>query len=170
MNIRFAIYGAILGMLALVGAYYKGVWDEHEKYEAAAKSVRAQDVAIAKAMQPQLTHTLVVSGQLTTTLASEVPHVTHSYIPAPGLAPVARPDYYLTIGAVQLWDKALGSDPAAGVAPEATGTSASDLLLSRVSFADAETNALINFGQYRDCRTIVEGWQSWYRQVSEVKP
>lgn len=167
VNIRFVIYGCILGLVLLTGAYYKGVWDEHEKYEAAAKSVRAQDVAIAKAMQPQLQAALTASHTYTTTIIPQVPHVTEFYIPSPDAVSIPRPAYYLTAGAVRLWNAALSASTAGS--PVAAVTSA-DLALSPVSFDEAETNAILNFGQYRDCRTIVKGWQDWFNSVSKVKP
>lgn len=167
MNIRFVIYGSILGMLAITGAYYKGVWDEHEKYEAAAKSVRAQDVQIARQIQPQLQAALTASQHFTTTILSEAPHVTDLYIPSPGAVSIPRPVYYLTVGSVRLWNSAIGSATAGGTTQAVT---ASDLALSPVTFDDAETNAILNFGQYRDCRTVVAGWQEWYNKVSKVKP
>lgn len=167
MNIRFVIYGCVLGMASLVGAYYKGVWDEHEKVESAAKSVRAQDVQIVRAMQPKLQASLTSSKNFTTTILAEAPHVTDFYIPAPGAVSIPRPTYYLTAGSVRLWNAALGPATAAGPTQAVT---AADLALSPVSFDDAETNAILNFGQYRDCRTVVAGWQEWFRQVSKVKP
>lgn len=162
------VYAVLLGIALLVGAYYKGVFDTEEKSAAAAKSVRAQDVAIAKAMEPQLTKTLTVSHTVTVTLTKEVPRYVDHYIPAPGAASVARPAYFLTFGAVSLWNGRLGASAAHAAAGAPGG--ADPLDLSPITFDAAETNAIQNFGQYADCRTIVQGWQDWYRKVSQVKP
>lgn len=168
MNLRLIIYGALGGLLLAIGCYGKGYLDADEKAAAAARSVRAQDVAIAKQMEPQLVQTLAISHTVTVTLTRQVTRYVDRYIPAPGAASEVRPAYYLTDGAVGLWNAALGAGPA-GAAP-GTVAGAGGLGLSPVRFDDAEANAILNFGQYRDCRTIVKGWQDWYRRVSEVKP
>lgn len=161
------VYAGLVAIALLGLAYGKGRFDEYEVGAKQAASVRAQDLKIAKAMEPQLTHTLTVSKTLTKTLIQKVPTYVDRYVPAPGAASTARPAYALTFGAVWLWDQALSPGRAASAPATAPGAG---LALSPITFTDAETNAIANFGQYRDCRTIVKGWQDWYRQVKAVRP
>lgn len=162
------LYATLAGALLMLVSFIGGCHYDAEKAAEAARSVRAQDVQIARAMEPQLVHTLTVSHTVTVTLTKQVTRYVDRYVPSPGAASVARPVYYLTAGAVQLWNTALGTPTAGGA--DAAAAAAGALDLSPVDFDDAETNAILNFGQYRDCRTIVQGWQDWYKQVSEVKP
>lgn len=107
MNLRFVIYGCILGMAALVGAYYKGVWDTKEEQWRDAKSVRAQDVQIARSMQPQLTHTIIQAGSVTAAILPRIPYAT-SHFKATETAPVTlRPGYFLTGADIVCWNSAL---------------------------------------------------------------
>lgn len=161
------IYALLAGAALMLVSFIGGCHYNAEQAEAKAASVRAQDVQIAKAMLPQLIHTLTVSHTVTVTLTKKVTKYVDRYAPSPGAVSIPRPVYYLTVGSVRLWDSALSPSTSAGT-PQAV--TAADLALSTVSFDDAETNAILNFGQYRDCRTIVAGWQEWYRQVSKVKP
>lgn len=161
------IYAILAGALLMLISFIGGCHYNAEQAEAKAASVRAQDVMIAKAMQPQIQAALTASHTFTTTIVAEAPHVTDFYVPALGAVSIPRPVYYLTVGSVRLWNAALGPATATGT-PQAV--TAADLALSPVSFDDAETNAILNFGQYRDCRTVVEGWQSWYAQIKAVKP
>lgn len=160
------VYAILIATGLLLGAYAKGYTDADAKAAAEAKSVRDQDVAIALKMEPYLVHTITLNDTKTVTLTKEVTKYVDRYIPSPGAASVARPAYYLTWGAVGLWNSALGSPTPGGTAQAPAGA----LALSPVSFDDAETNAIQNFGQYADCRTIVKGWQDWYNAVRKVRP
>lgn len=128
MNIRLAIYGMLVGISLVVGAYYKGVWDEHEKVEAAAKSVRAQDVQIARFMQPQLTHTIIQSAAVTAAILPRIPYAT-SHFKASSTAPITvRPGYFLTGADIVCWNSALSATtaecPSAPVQPPGAATAA----------------------------------------------
>lgn len=162
------LYATVAGAVLMLVSFIGGCHYNAEKYEAQAASVRAQDVQIAKAMEPQLQHTLTTSHTVTVTLIKKVPPYVDRYIPAPGAASQTRPAYYLTWGSVELWNDALGAGTASGAASTTAG--ADPLDLSAIRFDGAETNAIQNFGQYRDCRTIVKGWQDWYATVKKVKP
>lgn len=166
------IYATIFGMLLLGGAFIGGCHYDRAKADAEAASVRAQDVQIARTMQPQIVTALASSQTLTKLLVRQVPDVNDHFIPAPGAGTVLRPAYYLTVGSVSLWNSAISPASAASTPGPATGPGAADasLLLSPISFDDAEANALINFGQYRECLIVARGWQDWYRKVSAVKP
>lgn len=161
------LYAALAGCALMLASFVGGCQHERDAIEAKAASVRAQDLAIALKMEPSLERTITQTQTKTVTLIQKVPTYVDRYIPAPGAASTARPAYFLTYGAWGLWNAALSPGTAADPASAPAGTD--PLELSPVTFNQAETNALRNFGQYESCRTVVKGWQDWYSKVSHVR-
>lgn len=167
MNIRFIIYGILAGALLITGAYYKGVWDEHEKYETAAKSVRAQDVAIARAMQPRLARTITEIQTVTHTNTMRIPYAVSHIVYRDRV--VARPVYYFTRADVLCWNSSLHV-PGASPCPDQTTAGADAFAVTGTSLADAFANLNDNGGTCAEYAAVARGWQEYWAKISKVKP
>jgi hypothetical protein len=156
---------ALLGCLALYGAYDYGCRATETRIAADSNAHLASAEQYGMQLQARLDTKLNTNHTAVKVVIQKVPYVVNHYIPAPGAATTERPAYLLTAGAVRLWNGCLsGACPSAGLteAPAEPG----DLNLTSIDFARTEQNALLNFGQYTDCRVIVQGWQEWYKKVS----
>lgn len=155
------LYAVIAGMLMCAVSFWAG--DRYDASHGAQKL--AKENTVAAPIQQKLDKTETAIQVKTVTLIKKVPVYVDRYIPVPGAASVARPQYFLTLGAVSLWNGALHADTASG--PDGIASGPDPLELSPVSFNAAEANAIANFGQYAACRAVVQGWQDWYKAVSK---
>lgn len=171
-------YGIVIAMVSALagGLYYRGyraadsawqakyaTWQKQEADKL--NTIQSQNVSL----QAQLDKAKNETQTRTVTLTRTVVKYVNKYIPAPGKPVETRAPYYLTRLSVLCWNAALeGNTAACPSGPDAALASPSDLELTSTSFGDAEQNAITNFGQYKDCRDIVNGWQLWYRNAQKT--
>lgn len=169
-------YGIVIAMVSALagGLYYRGyraadsawqakyaTWQKQEADKI--NTIQSQNVTLQAELDKAKSETQTRTVTLTRTVVKYV----NKYIPAPGKPVESRPDYFLRYLDVSLFNAALEGRSAAG----ASGIDATDpksLTLSPVSFNDLEANVIVNYGQYKDCRDIVNGWQNWFRNAQKT--
>lgn len=84
-------------------------------------------------------------------------------VTSPGEAPKPRPKYYLTHFDLCLWNNGLlAAGSPAGSVDANPCANPPDYLATSVDVQGLFGNALQNFQQYADCRSVVKSWQDWY--------
>ncbi len=164
------IGGAAVGIALITGSAFLG-------YRYCANSEAAKQAAIevqlaasdqhSALLQAQLDKALEVHKLTYVTLKTEILPNVNLVVKAPNQPAATRPAYYLTSFDVCLWNGGLQStNTASGGNGSVACTSAPDAYgLTTISFGDVLGNALINFQQYADCRSVVHTWQQWYRDI-----
>jgi len=99
----------------------------------------------------------------------EIPSVTSTYIAAPGLEPVALPDYHFTVGAVCLWDtrNALsfpGAPVGADGTPDCTQAPHAQEL-SAITPADVLAAHVDEGAAWAECRETLTDLQAYVRKA-----
>lgn len=161
-------YALVGGFLAACLVFSVGGWTGYKiEHQAAENDKLVQNnAALARqgrlnAQGQQLAGELKQSRQKNADLLAErraeVSHVTTTYVPSPGAAAVALPDYRFTVGAVCLWDSFgvqanAGNDSARADARAACLGAPDSLTLSGITPADALDNELVNAAACTDDR------------------
>lgn len=138
-----------------------------EKKEAAANLAIANANAHSADLQMLLDQSHVTVVSQTITLKSEIPDVVNHFVPTPGAPVQDRPAYYLTAGAVSVWNSALTlpSTSSGPVGSPSSGSTPDSLLLTDVTFEDALSNHVLNAARCLDLESQVRGWQEWWKGV-----
>lgn len=153
---------ALLGMAFVGGCQYKEIGDAkiQTKIQQQLTLAERQSAILQQSLDTETNlHQLVYF-----TINQEVTPNVNLIVETPGHAPVSRPAYYLTGFDVCLYNLGLqGTSATAGGIAAAPCAGAPDAYaLTGLDFGAALSNALINFKQYADCRSVVANWQQWY--------
>ena len=165
------IEGWVALLAFVVGGVLGGLGVHYHDADAIAKQQLAQQQHITQLasdnadLQKKLDDEHAIHTTKTVYLTKRVPYVVTHYVPAPGAATQSRPDYFLTVGSLVRWNDALASGPSGAPGASSAYGAVDSLALSRVTFADALDNHIINAERCQDAVDQVNGWIQWYQDA-----